>query len=344
MGASLSVMCGQLLVVGIPGHELAADDTKPYGGVTLFKRNVASIEQVVALTRSLRDAAPPDLPPLVAIDQEGGRVVRIGPPALALPAMRKIGDLGDEAFATRLARAQAEELRALGITMSFGPVADVNTRPENPVIGDRAFATTPEAVARFAVAWADGLAEGGLLTCPKHFPGHGDTTVDSHLALPRVERARGALQSIELAPFAALARRPSVSAMMTAHVVFSAYDDKPATMSSVLLGDVLRKELAFEGVVFSDDLEMKAIAMPIGEAAVAAISAGCDALLVCARLDLAAEAHAALVHEAEKNGAFRSRVEDAFDRFVAMRRRVPGASGTFAPHPELAEELARRLG
>ncbi len=348
MSVSLSVLCGQLLVVGLAGTELGAEEKRAFssgerGGVTLFKRNIGSLEQVAELTRALREACPAELPPLVAIDQEGGRVVRIGPPALALPAMRRIGDLGDEAFAERLAAAQAEELRALGITMSFAPVADVHTRAENPIIGDRAFGTTPEVVARFAGAWADGLARGGLLACAKHFPGHGDTTVDSHLALPRVDRPREELLAIEVAAFRPLARRPSVSAMMTAHVVYPALDDRPATMSRAICTDLLRRDLGFSGVLFSDDLEMKAIASPVGDAAVAAVAAGCDVLLVCSRADLAAEAHAALVREAETSSTFRARCEEAYGRALAMRRRVPGAAGVFARHDELAAELARRL-
>lgn len=351
----LSVTCGQLLVVGIAGHDLSAEERSTFasgarGGLTLFRRNVGSIDQVAALTRAIREACPADHPPLVAVDQEGGRVVRIGPPALALPAMRRIGDLGDEALATRLAKAQAEELRALGITMSFAPVADVHTREDNPIIGDRAFATTPEGVARFAGAWADGLSAGGVLTCAKHFPGHGDTTVDSHLALPRVDRDEAGLRAIEIAPFAALAKRPSIDAMMTAHVVYPALDDRPATMSKRIATDLLRGELGFAGVLFSDDLEMKAIDAPAGEAAVNAIAAGCDVLLVCSRADLASEAHEALVREAEKSAAFRARCEEACRRALAMRRRVPGplplsaASATFAPHDDLARELAERLG
>jgi beta-N-acetylhexosaminidase len=349
MSVSLSVLCGQLLVVGLAGTEFGAEERRAFasgerGGVTLFRRNVAAVDQVAELTRALREACPAELPPLVAIDQEGGRVVRIGSPALALPAMRRIGDLGDEAFAARLAEAQAVELRALGITMSFAPVADVHTRADNPIIGDRAFGTTPDTVARFAGAWADGLARGGLLTCAKHFPGHGDTTVDSHLALPKVDRPKDDLLATEVAPFRALARRASISAMMTAHVVYPALDaERPATLSRAICTDLLRRELGFEGVLFSDDLEMKAIAAPVGEAAVAAVAAGCDVLLVCSRADLAAEAHAALVREAESSAPFRARCEEAYGRALAMRRRVPGASGTFTRHDELASELSRRL-
>jgi beta-N-acetylhexosaminidase len=326
MALALSVLCGQLLVVGLSGAALSDAERRLLaanlrGGVVLFKRNVlGGVEATAELTRAVAAAAGDDLPPLVAVDQEGGRVARIGSPALVLPPMRRVGDRDDPALAARLAEAQARELAALGFTMSFAPVLDIHTRDANPVIGDRAFGTTAERVAKIAGAWADGLAKGGVLSCGKHFPGHGDTTVDSHHALPHVDRSAEDLRRVEIAPFRALARR--LPALMTAHVVYPALDDGPATLSHAICTDLLRRELGFEGVLFSDDLEMKAIALPAAEAAVRAIAAGCDTLLVCSRGDLAEEAHAALVREAEKSAAFRTRCEEACARSLAMRRRV----------------------
>jgi len=350
MSASL---CGQILVVGLAGTTLAAEEARALargerGGVVLFRRNIVreDVTQVASLTAAVR-AASPDA--VVAIDQEGGRVVRLGPPALALPPMRKVGDLDDVAFAERLAAAQARELAALGITMSFAPVADIHTRAENPIIGDRAFAETPAKVATFARAWASGLARGGVLSCAKHFPGHGDTTVDSHLALPRVERDAAGLEAIEIAAFRALAR--DVDSMMSAHVVYPALDAQPATLSHAICTDLLRTKLGFEGVLFSDDLEMKAIQLPVGEAAVWAVTAGCDSILVCSRADLAEEAHVALVHEHEKSAAFRARIEEAHGRMMKMRRRFPSTAvlanelpSVFAASNAIATELATRLG
>ncbi|MBX3193231.1 MAG: beta-N-acetylhexosaminidase [Labilithrix sp.] len=326
----MSALCGQMLVVGLEGTELTSAEERALaagerGGVVLFRRNVTGgIAATAALTRAVARAAPADSPPLVAVDQEGGRVMRLGPPLMPLPPMRRLGDLDDVALTTRVAEAHARELAALGFTMSFAPVADVHTRDENPIIGDRAFGTTPERVARIAGAWAAGLVRGGLLACAKHFPGHGDTTVDSHLGLPRVDRPRAELDAIEIAPFRALAKSPDIAAMMSAHVVYTAIDaDQPATLSPAICRDLLRADLGFEGVLFSDDLEMKAIAVPVSEAAVRAVLAGCDVLLVCSRAELAAEAHEALVREAENSGAFRARCEEAAARSLAMRRRVP---------------------
>jgi beta-N-acetylhexosaminidase len=358
MVGSLSVVCGQMLVVGLEGTDLLAAEerslaTGERGGVVLFRRNIAARMRGVAdLIAAVVRATPTDLPPLVAVDQEGGRVMRLGPPALQLPPMRKLGDLDDDDLASRVAEAQARELAALGFTMSFAPVADIHTRDENPIIGDRAFATTPARVARLAGAFAEGLARGGVLTCAKHFPGHGDTTVDSHLALPRVEREKAELSAIEIASFAALAKSPAIDSMMTAHVVYPALDpDQPATLSHAICTKLLRETLGFTGVLFSDDLEMKALTMPTGEAAVRAVLAGCDVLLVCSRADLAQAAHEALVHEAEKSAAFRARCEEASSRALAMRRRVRPAplandadlARAFGASAPIAAELTRRL-
>jgi beta-N-acetylhexosaminidase len=228
----------------------------------------------------------------------------------------------------------------------------VHTRDENPIIGDRAFATTPEGVARLGGAWAEGLARGGVLSCAKHFPGHGDTTVDSHLALPHVDRPKADLERLEIASFRALAKNPAVDSMMTAHVVYPALDpEQPATLSHAICTDLLRGQLGFSGVLFSDDLEMKALTMPTGEAAVRAVNAGCDVLLVCSRADLAQAAHEALVHEAEKSATFRARCEEAFARGIAMRRRVPPAplasdadlARIYETSAPVTAELARRL-
>jgi beta-N-acetylhexosaminidase len=355
---SLSVLCGQMLVVGLAGKELDASEQRTLtagerGGVVHFRRNIGStMREVAALNRAVSDASPADMPPLVAVDQEGGRVMRLGAPAMQLPPMRRVGDLDDEDLIRRVAEAQARELAALGFTLSFAPVADVHTRDENPIIGDRAFATTPERVARLAGAWAEGLRAGGILSCAKHFPGHGDTTVDSHLALPHVDRSREDLERLEIAAFRALAKNPAIDSMMTAHVVYGALDaDLPATLSHAICTDMLRGALGFGGVLFSDDLEMKALTMPTGDAAVRAVTAGCDVLLVCSRADLAAEAHEALVREAEKSPAFKARCEEAFARGMAMRKRVSPAplasdqavAAVFEASRAVTAELAARL-
>ena len=305
---------------------LAALSRGERGGAILFRRNLApSLEDVAALNRAIAESAPEDLPPLIGVDQEGGRVTRFGLPVLQLPPMRAFGRLADASLVESAARALGAELAALGFTMDFAPVLDVDTCPKNPIIGDRAFSSDPALVRDLGAAYARGLELGGVMACGKHFPGHGDTTVDSHYDLPRVEQPRERLHAVELVPFRDL-RAGVCSALMTAHVVYPSLDpDQPATLSRRIAHDLLRGELGWDGLVVSDDLEMKAIAdrMPIEESSVQAVRAGCDVLLVCASEELQARAHAALVREAEKDDAFRSQILASATRGLVARRRRP---------------------
>ncbi len=351
----LEVLCGQLLVGGFAGRTLsptfrAALAAGRRGGAILFRRNLSpDLQAVLDLNASILRASPRELPPLIAVDQEGGRVARFGAPLLVLPPMAVIGALGDADLAERLAERQGAELAALGFTMNFAPILDVHTRPENPIIGDRAFSRDPARVAELGLAWARGLERGGVLACGKHFPGHGDTTADSHLELPRVEHARARLDAIEIPPFAAAARA-KIAALMTAHVVYPALDPaSPATLSPAIATD-LRSAIAFDGILVSDDLEMKAINVPVEEAAVRAIAAGCDMLLVCESEPLQDRAHSALLARATESRVFRRRCREAATRCLAARTRVPprpvasaaALQDIFRGSESVARELADR--
>lgn len=320
------VLAGQLLVTGFR----SATPSRSYlerivrgerAGAILFKRNLlGSPDDVARLTSELHRAASETLPLLVGVDQEGGRVARLGDPVLALPPMRALADHLSADQLAAVAEELGRELLALGFSTAFSPVLDVDSNPKNPVIGDRSPSSDPARVAAAGVAFARGLARGGLLACGKHFPGHGDTELDSHLALPRVRASRAELDGRELVPFAAAARA-RFPMLMTAHVVYDALDTgRPATLSSRVLQALLRQELAFEGVVVSDDLEMKALTAAVEETAVEAVVAGCDLLLVCSDEELADRAHAALTLEIERSHAFRVRCADAVMRSLAMRR------------------------
>lgn len=319
--------CGELVIGGFPGTALPASVDRALrsgalGGTILFKGNVeGGVRQVAALTRQLH-AASPDRPALVCVDQEGGRVARLKAPLLEVPPMRTIASWGDVALGERIAGAVGAELGALGFTVDFAPVLDVNTRPENPVIGDRAFGSDPATCATWGAAWTRGLQRAGLLACGKHFPGHGDTTKDSHHELPTADATRERLDAIELVPFRA-AVRAGVAMLMTAHVVYPAIDPLPATLAPAHATE-LRAAVGFEGVLVSDDLEMKAIAArwSIEESAVLAVAAGCDALLVCWTAELQERAVAALEREAERSAAFRARVEQAQRRLREARDRI----------------------
>jgi beta-N-acetylhexosaminidase len=239
--------------------------------------------------------------------------------------MWSLAVLGDLDLVMRAARAVAIEIAAIGFNMNFAPVLDVDSNPENPIIGDRAFGADARTAMRFGVAYVRGLQNANVLACGKHFPGHGDTSVDSHLGLPVVSHGRGRIDQVELPPFRA-AIGAGIASLMTAHVVYSAIDPEvPATMSRSICGSLLRAELGFEGVLFSDDLEMKAVAdrYTIEEAAVEAVWAGCDALLICRDQDAQDRAHEALTRRAEKDRRFRDRCVEATTRCLRLRRLCP---------------------
>ena len=331
-------LCGQLVMGGFEGTELpssyerALRDGRRCGAV-LFRRNVLELDQVAALNRRICDASDG---PLIAVDQEGGRVARLKAPFIELPPMRKFGEAAD----LELTRAAAEEvgrqLRVFGFNMNFAPVMDVDSNPDNPVIGDRAFGRDPRTVMRHGVAFIRGL-QSEVLACAKHFPGHGDTSVDSHLELPRVDHDQARLVQVEVPPFRA-ASGAGVASMMTAHVVYPALDDGPATLSRAICGALLRREIGFEGVLFCDDLEMGAIATRHGieEAAVLAVEAGCDVLLICKDEDAQDRAHEALVRRCEKDARFRARCEEAALRVKRIRELCPARAGT-------REDIARTV-
>ena len=254
------------------------------GGVILFKRNIESKEQLRKLTASLQGAADGKL--LIGVDQEGGRVARLPKSMIELPPM---ADLGAEfkKSGKNIARLIGEQLGDLltsfGINLDFAPVLDINTNPKNPVIGDRAFSDDPDIVVALTEEFIKGMLESGIIPCGKHFPGHGDTVEDSHFMLPRLKHDRKRLDAVELIPFKH-AIKNDIPALVTANVVYEGVDpNNPATLSKIILSDILRGELGFKGVVFTDDLDMKAITnhMRQSEASLAAIKAGCDVTLIC---------------------------------------------------------------
>jgi beta-N-acetylhexosaminidase len=229
-------------------------------------------------------------------------------------------------------------LAHLGFTWNFAPVLDVDSNPENPIIGDRSFSRDPSVVAQHALAYIEGIQEQGIAACGKHFPGHGDTALDSHIALPTVAQSRERLEQIELAPFRACARS-SLAGMMTAHVTYPSLDPTgtPATFSSAILDGLLRKQLGFAGVVFSDDLEMGAIAQhhDIESAICRAILAGCDALLICHDETLANRALEALEREARTSEFMQERIRRSAARLLAARSAYqPPLADKLAPCPE----------
>jgi beta-N-acetylhexosaminidase len=289
---TLEEQAGQVLMAGFwgstPSQEII-DLIQHYhvGNIILFSRNVRDARQVFELTRSLQQIAREAgqrYPLLIAIDQENGIVQRLGEATTIFPGNMALGAIGSEEIAYKVAQATGRELKTLGINMNLAPVVDVNNNPANPVIGVRSFGEDPRQVARLGAAMVKGYQAAGIVSCLKHFPGHGDTAVDSHLALPTIPHTLERLETLELVPF-----RHGIEAgaesVMIAHVCFPAltqHDALPATLSSAIIQGLLRKQLGFNGMILSDCMEMKAISETFGteRAAVMALQAGIDLVLV----------------------------------------------------------------
>lgn len=341
---------GQRFMVGFEGLAASADVKAlvrefGVGGVVLFARNVAEPGQVAELVRDLQSVARDaghELPLLVAVDQEGGRVARLREPWTVWPAARAVGRVGEEETARRMGAALASELSACGIRCDFAPCVDVDTNPRNPVIGDRSFGDDPDLVGRLGGAMIRGLQGSGVAACAKHFPGHGDTDLDSHLELPAVDHTRARLEEVELRPFRR-AIQAGVAAVMTSHIVVREIDDaRPATLSPKVVSGLLRKDLGFTGAVVTDDLAMGAVAKhwTPAQIAVLAAQAGCDVLELCKGHDAQVEMIEALVRAVESGGVPFKEAEAAEARVRVLKERF--LAGYRDPDPREAREAAGR--
>lgn len=285
---TLEQKVGQVFMLGFVGTTLT-DENRAFiqglhlGGVTLFGRNIVNGEQLARLDGDLQSVADP-VPLFISVDQEGGLVVRVTDGATIFPGNMAVGATGDPAVAREISAASATELLAMGVNMDLGPVVDVNTNPMNPVIGVRSFGSNADLVSSFASESVDGIQSTGVSAVAKHFPGHGDTSVDSHRDLPVVPYPLERLQSLELLPFQA-AMRAGVDGIMTGHLYLPSIEpqpDLPATLSRRVLTGLLREQLGYQGLILTDALDMDAIKKDRGaaEAAIDAFDAGADMLLV----------------------------------------------------------------
>ncbi len=337
------------LLVDLQGPRLEPDERTllqhpGVAGVCLFSRNLVDVEQARELVADLHATARRPL--VIAIDQEGGGVVRL--PALSVaPSAMALGAVDDPDLTERLGLATGRGLRRIGVNVDFAPVADVQSNPANPVIGDRAFGADPELVARHVAAFVRGLQSSGVAASLKHFPGHGDVAQDSHLALPRSDANLARLEAVEWRPFAAGIAAGAAS-VMTGHLLLPALDEAlPATLSSKVLGGVLRERLGFEGLVFSDALDMRAIAerWGVSEGAVLASVAGVDVPVVCNGNVAGYEATLAALGRAQREG--RLRPERACGRLARLLKAYPSAAaqadaGLLEADAEAEREAARR--
>lgn len=346
-------LAGQHFIVDFDGPEITprVDRLVREGriaGVILFAKNVRSPKQVQTLIRDLQGlAASAGLPPMfITIDQEGGIVNRITEGVTVFPGALAIGAAAREEFAATAGRITSLELKALGINVNHAPVLDVNTDSRNPIIGIRAFGEDPDQVARLGIAYMRAAQAADMLTTVKHFPGHGATSVDSHLDLPVVEKNRRQLDQEELLPFAR-AFAAGAAGCMAAHIVFPALDpQRPATLAPAILQKLLREELRFDGVLFTDSMSMKAIAdrWPRGQAAVSALAAGVDFVLACGTEDEQWQSIRAVRSAMADGQLVRQRLEGSARRITRARERfVNSSSPTVPPSGDEYRRLAQQV-
>ena len=358
---TLEEKVGQLFWWGIPGPELSPEAEQlitggKAGGFILFARQGTDPAVLKALTSRMqrnareRERFTPGL--VISVDHEGGRVQRFQEPWTVWPGAMAIGATRSEAYTEGAARAMARELLSVGINMNLAPVADVNNNPANPVIGIRSFGEDAHLVGSLVTAFIRGTQGEGVSAVAKHFPGHGDTDVDSHYALPVVNHDRTRLEEVELVPFRR-AIEAGVDAIMTAHVIFPAVatDNRPATLSSKVLTGLLRDQLGFDGVIVTDAMEMKAIAdeWGIAQGLVLALQAGADALLVTESFGRHEEFHGLVVKAVQDGKIPMARIDEAVRRNIQLKQKrglLPGAPGTPTPeaigataHRQLAEQI-----
>lgn len=285
---SLKEKIGQLLIVGFEGQSMNEEiksfiEDYKVGGVIFFNRNISDADQTLKLVNDIKEKNKDNSIPLfMSIDEEGGRVSRFPSEFEKLPAVKTIGDIDKEEISLEYGQIIAKRLNSLGFNLDFAPVLDINSNPDNPVIGDRAFGDKEEIVSRNGIYVSKAMKEKGIISVVKHFPGHGDTKMDSHINLPIIYKTREELEQLELLPFKK-AILEEIDSIMVAHILFDQIDkDYPATMSKAIITDILRKDLTFDGVVVSDDMTMGAIIenYSIEEASVKFLEAGGDIILI----------------------------------------------------------------
>ncbi len=321
---------GQLLIIGLRDTSLSQFEAEfiiknNIGGVILFGRNIESPAQLHELVKSiqaLRHKTRDKLPLFIAIDMEGGRVARLSEPFTIWPPLDRIGKIDSTSVAFKFAMTMGMELRAFGINLDFAPTLDVLTNPANVLIGDRAVSSDPEQVAKLGSALIRGYIKSHVIPCAKHFPGHGNTLIDSHDDLPIENADLDRLRQTELVPFKK-AFRARLDMLMTAHIKFENVDPEwPVTLSKVILTDLLRNELRYRKVVISDDLDMKALTnfYPPTEIPVRALEAGCDILLYCNNFDHPQVALNAIHKALKEHRLTAKQIDESYMRVVTLKK------------------------
>lgn len=326
---SLKEKLGQLVIVGVDGYE-NNDHSRQFiekyhvGGFILFKKNLKDSKQMLALLNSIKETNTINKVPLfLSVDEEGGRVSRMPEEFLKFPTNKAIGKINDSELSYQVGSILGEELKAFGFNMNFAPVLDINSNPKNPVIGDRSFGSNESIVTKLGIETMKGLQSQNIISVVKHFPGHGDTEVDSHKGLPKVDNDIERLKSFELIPFSA-AIENKVDVIMIAHILLPKIDaENPASFSRTIISDILRTDMNFEGIVITDDFTMGAIVKnyEIGEAAVKSIQAGSDIVLVCHDFDKQEAVIKALLNAAQTGAISLDRIDQSVYRILKMKQK-----------------------
>ncbi len=342
-------LIGQQIIIGLSGHTLTADEKNfivenNIGGVCLFARNLADPKQIrdlCAEIQSLRHKMADKAPLFISIDMEGGRVHRLKAPFTQWPPLKLIGDLDAPTVAFHFAQRMGVELMAVGINLDFAPCLDVFTNPKNTVIGDRAISSDPHQVEKMASALIRGYIKSGVISCAKHFPGHGDTVIDSHEDLPVELADLKRLHDVELIPFKK-ALKSRVDMVMSSHILFKNIDpDNPVTFSEFFLKKMIREELRYRGIIVSDDLGMKALAKyhSPDQIPVKALQAGIDILLYCNEPDVPPVALESLISAVAQGQLNKADIEASHQRIINLKK-----VKLLVPDPKPYEEVMEVVG
>ncbi|SFM21285.1 beta-N-acetylhexosaminidase [Gracilibacillus orientalis] len=319
---------GQLMMIGLEGTTIDQQATNyikenKVGGFILFKRNIENTQQTVDLINDLKQANDNQIPLFLGVDEEGGRVTRLPEEIIATPTSQTIGEKKDSDLSYQIGKLLAKKVKAFGFNLNFAPILDVNSNPDNPIIGDRSFGSEPSLVSDMAIAQMQGMTDNHVIPVGKHFPGHGDTNVDSHIDLPLLDHSIERLHQVELVPFQQ-AINHGAEAMMVGHLMVPSLDpDNPATLSKEIIQGLLRQELGFDGLVISDDLTMGAILenYEIGAAAVKAIQAGTDLLLVCHGYDQMNAVFQAIEKAVDNGDISMQSLDDSVNRVLKLKEK-----------------------
>jgi beta-N-acetylhexosaminidase len=349
---SLEEKIGQMMMVGLDGYSINKESLrmiKEYhiGGFVILGKNIKDSETLLNLVNALKakNKEKNSVPLLLSIDEEGGIVSRLPHPFVNLPSNNRVGSKNDEELARKLGVLQAKKLNYFGLNMNFAPVLDINSNLNNPVIGSRSYGNNPDLVSRMGIQTIKGIESEGIIPVVKHFPGHGDTSVDSHTSLPIVHHDIDRLTEFELIPFEEAVKH-NVNVIMTAHILLPKIDNEsPATLSKAIITDILRERLGFDGVVITDDLTMGAISKnyQLGEAVVKAILAGNDMVLIAHGEENRKQAVASLLSAVRSGKIPEKRIDESVYRILCLKNKYKLTDEIFEQEQNAAIEINNKI-